>query len=100
MSRFSIFVIVALFLSSVLFSGCIYVKVRTPLDTDVSQTRLGEKVGKSDAYCIAWLFAWGDASTEAAASDGEIETINHLDSEYKIILFGLYSRRTTIAYGD
>ncbi len=85
---------------SILLSGCIYTKVRVPLDIDTSQTQLGGKIGKSHVYSIAWLFNWGDAGTAAAAKNGGITTINHLDREYFIILFGLYSRSTTIAYGD
>jgi hypothetical protein len=85
---------------SALLSGCVYTKVSVPLDTDTSKTQLGSKIGKSYAYSIAWLFFWGDAGTAAAAKDGDIKIINHLDKEYFVILFGLYSRQTTIAYGD
>jgi len=93
-------VLFSVIIVSTLLSGCIYTKVRVPLDTDTSQTQLGGKIGKSYAYSIAWLFMWGDAGTAAAAKNGGITTINHLDKEYFIILFGLYSRETTIAYGD
>ena len=83
-----------------LLSGCVYTKVRVPLDTDTNKTQLGSKIGESHAYSIAWLFFWGDAGTAAAAKNGGIKTINHLDAEYFVILFGLYSRLTTIAYGN
>ena len=85
---------------SVLLSGCIYTKVKLPLDIDTSQTQLGEKIGKSHVHSIAWLFSWGDAGTAAAAKNGGITTIKHLDKEYFLIFFGLYYRQTTIAYGD
>jgi len=89
-----------LIFSAVLFSGCMYGKVKYPLDTNVDKTRLGEKVGKSSAHSIIWLISWGDAGTFKAAENGNIQTINHLDGEYFILLAGLYARQTTIAYGD
>jgi len=95
-------VLFAAIIFSVVLSGCImFTKVRLPLDIDTSQTQLGEKTGKSHAYSILWLFAWGDAGTAAAAKNGGITIINHLDTEYFWLLGGvLYYRQTTIAYGD
>lgn len=87
-------------LSGLVCSGCMYGKVKYPLDRDVAQTRLGEKVGTSSAHSVAWLVSWGDAGTAGAAKNGDILTINHLDGEYFVLLFGLYARQTTIAYGD
>jgi hypothetical protein len=80
--------------------GCLYANVRMPLDDDVQQTQLGTKVGRSTAQSVLWLVAWGDAGTEAAAKQGGLTTINHLDAEYFNVLFGAYARRTTIAYGE
>ena len=48
-------------------TGCIYMNVVQPLDTDLEETRLGSKVGKAEAQAILGLFAWGDAGTQAAA---------------------------------
>ncbi|MFC1815299.1 TRL domain-containing protein [Thermodesulfobacteriota bacterium] len=90
----------AVIIFSALLSGCVYTKVIVPLDIDTSQTQLGEKIGKSHLYSIAWLFTWGDAGTAAAAENGGIKTIKHLDTEYFLIFFGLFYRQTTIAYGD
>jgi hypothetical protein len=81
-------------------SACVYSKVQVPLDKDVSETKMGTKMGKASAYSIAWLVSWGDASTHAAANAASIQTINHLDAEYTMFLFGLYAKRTTIAYGN
>lgn len=81
-------------------SACIYSEVKLPLDTDLNETSLGEKVGRSSLQSVAYLFAWGDASTHAAAENGGITVIKHLDAEYNSYFFGLYSKRTTIAYGD
>ncbi|HAR46383.1 MAG TPA: hypothetical protein DCS05_09515, partial [Nitrospiraceae bacterium] len=47
-----------------------------------------------------WLVAWGDAGTAAAARDGNITTVNHMDREAFSILFGLYTKTTTVVYGD
>lgn len=81
-------------------SACLYTNVKGPLDTNVDSTQLGTKVGTASARSFLFLFATGDASTEAAATDGGITTITHLDAEQEIILFGLYTKTTTIAYGD
>ena len=82
------------------FSGCAYVNVKTPFDTDLDKTVLGKKIGKSSCYSILWLVAWGDCGTAAAAKNGEITVINHMDEQFINVLFGLYSRSTTIVYGD
>lgn len=86
-------------LSIFLISGCLYMKVKAPYDTDLNQTTLGDKVGKAHNQSILWLIAWGDAGTAAAAKNGGITTVNHMDIEVFVILFGLYSKTTTIVYG-
>jgi len=98
--RKTLILAIAAVLMTSLLSGCLYVKIKVPLDVDVAQTRLGDKVGTSTAQSVLWLFAWGDAGTEAAAKSGNITTINHMDREYYMLLFGLYSKETTIVYGD
>jgi len=89
-----------LLVSGLLQTGCMYSDLRLPYDTDVDRTELGDKIGRADARSILFLVSWGDASTAAAADDGQIKNIKHLDIEYKVILWGLYLRRTTIAYGE
>jgi TRL-like protein family len=96
----SIRVMTTAILAVFLLTGCLYLHVKTPYDTDLDKTVLGEKVGKANIYSVLWLFAWGDAGTEAAAKNGDITTINHMDREVFSILFGLYSKTTTIVYGD
>jgi hypothetical protein len=81
-------------------SGCLYANVKAPLDTDVSNTELGNRVGRSTAQSVLWLVAWGDAGTEAAAKEGNISVIKHMDQEALVILFGAYAKQTTIVYGD
>lgn len=80
--------------------SCVYADVTMPLDTDLDKTMLGSKTGKSEAFSILWLVAWGDAGTKAAADQGAIKTVNHADQNYFSILWGLFSRHTTIVYGD
>lgn len=87
-------------LCAVQLGGCAYMRVQRPLDEDFQETRLGSKVGKSYAYSILWLIAWGDAGTHAAAANGNIEVIHHADSEVLLWAGGAYTRLATIVYGD
>jgi hypothetical protein len=87
-----------LFLS--LLSGCLYTNVLTPFDTDLNRTVLGQKKGEASNQSVLWLIAWGDASTAAAAKQGALTTVNHMDREVLIVLFGLYTKTTTIVYGE
>ncbi len=95
--RFSLILLLAIIL---VFSGCAYVHVKEPFDTDLDKTIRGDKEGKASYQSILWLIAWGDAGTAAAAKDGEITVLNHIDKEILCILFGLYYKETTILYGD
>jgi hypothetical protein len=97
MKKISCVLIIVLMLA---FSGCAYVNVKTPYDIDLNKTELGDKVGEASIQSIMWLVAWGDASTAAAARNGNISVINHMDKQSVSILFGLYCRNTTIVYGD
>lgn len=81
-------------------SSCIYTHIRTPYDTDLATTKLGAKTGTSSAYSVLGLFAWGDASSAAAAREGGITTLNHMDAEELFILGFIYNKVTTIVYGD
>jgi len=84
----------------VLLGGCLYSHVVMPFDTNLDKTVLGQKQGKASMQSVLWLVAWGDASTNAAAKQGGITTINHMDAEVLNVIFGLYTRTTTIVYGD
>jgi hypothetical protein len=83
-----------------LMTGCIYLNVQNPLDRNFNKTELGTKKGTSDFKSILWLFAWGDASTRAAAENGGIKVIKHADKKTFLLLGGLYFKRTTVVYGD
>jgi hypothetical protein len=93
-------VILGLALAVLMFQGCAYSHVQGPLDTNFDNTVLGSKTGRADTHCVLWLFAWGDAGTRAAAKAGGITTITHADFEYTFYLFGVYSRVSTVVYGE
>ena len=80
-------------------SGC-YLHIISPLDTDVSSTSLGDKTGQASCYSVLWLVAWGDAGTAAAAADGGLTVVNHMDRETFVVLWGLYAKQTTLVYGN
>jgi len=81
-------------------NGCLYANIKAPLDIDADKTAIGSKVGTSTIQSVLWLVAWGDASTEAAAKNGGLSVVYHMDQEVFSILFGLYSKSTTIVYGE
>ena len=81
-------------------SGCVYANVTSPLDIDMNETQLGDKTGESSSYSVLWLVAWGDSGSKAAAENGGLKTIKHADRRVFSILWGLYSRVTTVAYGE
>ena len=92
--------IVLLVSLSFMVSGCVFLNVQTPLDKNYDNTDLGTKIGKADATMVFGLFAWGDAGTKAAADNGGIKIIKHADRELFVVCFGLYTRITTVVYGD
>lgn len=80
--------------------SCLYGNFKHPLDTDVLDTKLGAKTGEASYQSVLWLVAWGDGGSKAAAAQGGITTLRHMDQQTMYILFGLYARQTTIVYGD
>lgn len=92
--------IVAAMLLLTLLTGCLYMNVQRPLGVDFDKTELGLKEGTSEVQSVLWLFAWGNGGTKAAAENGGIKVIRHADTKVFSVLFGLYSKVTTIVYGD
>jgi len=82
------------------FSGCAFVNIKTPFDTDLDKTELGSKRGTAQAYSLLWLVSWGDASYAAAARNGCITVMRHADQEMQQVLLGLYTRWRVVVYGD
>jgi hypothetical protein len=91
---------ILLVLAVLLLQGCAYSHIQGPLDTNFDNTVLGSKVGKSHTRSVLWLFAWGDGGTKSAAEDGGITTITHADFEYYVYFFGIYTRVSTVVYGE
>lgn len=56
------------------------------------------KVGRAKAEGII-IVGYGDASISAAAEEGGITKIHHVDCEV-LNVFGIYSRYETIVYGE
>jgi len=78
-------------------SGAIFMDVKAPLTaTSLSDSK---KMGTAMATTILGLFATGDASIEAAAKNGKITKIQHVDYHSTNIL-GIYSTFTVEVYGD
>lgn len=100
MKRFFMILTVFSVAVTLLTSGCMYMKVQRPHDKNYDKTELGSKEGRSSLQSICWFVAWGDAGTKAAAENGGITVIRHADVEYYTILLGLYTRLTTVVYGD
>jgi hypothetical protein len=96
-SRRTAFAIVAV---AFLLAGCLYSNVVAPLSTDLNKTTLGQKEGRASNQSVLWLFSWGDAGVAAAAKNGGLTTVHHMDVKIQNILFGLYTKETTIVYGD
>lgn len=95
-----LFLIVAFVITIISAGGCIYTHVTMPLSTELNKTNLGHKQGEASMYSVLWLFAWGDAGAARAAKDGDITVLTHMDRDVLAVLFGVYSRVTTIVYGD
>ena len=85
---------------AIALSGCAYMNVKTPLDTDLDKTTLGTKTGTASVESVLWVAAWGDAGIKAAAENGKISVVNHVDQQTFSVCFGLYTKVTTIVYGD
>lgn len=89
-----------MFFAGLLLTGCLYSHVQAPYDTHLDRSAIGPKQGRASAYSVLWLFSWGDQGIAAAAKNGGLATVTHMDQEILSVLFGLYARTTTIAYGN
>lgn len=92
--------IVLIVLAGLTLNACVYTHVTMPLSTELSETNLGDKQGKSSMYSLLWLFAWGDAGAAKAAKKGGITVLTHMDRDFEMVLFGVYTRVTTVVYGQ
>jgi len=65
----------------------------------VTSNAAATKTGKAEASTIMGLVATGDASVEAAAKNGGITKIHHVDYHTTNIL-GVYGKIITTVYGE
>lgn len=79
--------------------GGIVTVVKAPMDTDVEQTNMGNKIGNASSISILGLVAFGDCSVTTAAKNGGLSKINQVDYKYINILF-VFQKFQTIAYGE
>lgn len=84
-------------------AGGIITSVRSPAQnltvaTDASAS--STKVGTSSAGAVLGLFAFGDASMNAAMNDGGIRKVHHVDHEVNTFLFGVWVQNKTIVHGE
>lgn len=80
--------------------GALYSDTKAPLSLEYNNTDMGRKVGQASAHSFIGLFAFGDASVQSAAKDGNIKVIKHTDYEFTNVFFGLFTKTTVYVYGD
>jgi hypothetical protein len=81
--------------------GLVYSSVSAPLDLTSRQDKeIGPAKGEASTTTVFYLFSVGDAGINAAARNGKLKTVNHVDYAFKNVLFGFFSRYTTVAYGE
>ncbi len=59
-----------------------------------------ERAGSASCQQILWSFAFGDCSIKTAMEDGRIKRLHHVDSEVKVILWGVFSEWTVRTWGE
>lgn len=82
-------------------SGC-YAHFQAPAP-ELSVPLTAEKAQKAgDASCqqILWAFAFGDCSVKASMDNGSIDRLHHVDSEVKVVLWGVFSQYTVRTWGE
>ena len=81
--------------------GTFYTEISAPLDLNSAGGKtIGPKQGKSSSIAVLGLVAVGDAGIKAAAEDGGIIKVNHVDYQFKNVFFGVFSKYTTVVYGE
>lgn len=78
--------------------GTIFTGVTLP-QAATGSTAGASKIGTAQCMSIMGAVAFGNASIEAAAANGGITKIHHVDWEVKNIL-GVYGRYKCVVYGE
>jgi hypothetical protein len=79
-------------------NGLVWTNVKAPLAATNDDTK-PTLVGRAEATSILGIIATGDASIEAAARNGGITHIHHVDYESHNF-FGVVATFTTVVYGN
>lgn len=68
------------------------------ISTDASVSP--SKRGTATAGAFLWMFAFGDASLDAAMADAGIKKVHHVDHQVVSVFMGLWVQDKTIVYGE
>jgi len=71
---------------------------KAPLSTE-GNWDVGSKKGEASSFSVLGLYASGDCSIAAAARNGGLKKIGHVDYEYFNVI-GIWQKATVIAYGE
>lgn len=82
------------------YYGTLFNDTSTPVDITFESNAIGPARGTAASTSVLGLFSFGDCSIESAARDGNLATVNHVDADITNILFGLYTRYETVAWGE
>lgn len=84
------------------YIGAVFTQVKYPHNQAVvsSDGTIGSKMGKSTAYFILGIAAFGDASVQEAARIGGITEIKTVEHEYLNVLTIAYGQYSTIVTGE
>jgi hypothetical protein len=87
--------------------GRIYTNITRPLTTDFNNTRIGTKKAVLEEHSIkepvsgyGLTFEWSSYQINQVAQKAGITRIGFIEEQTKSYVFGLYSHRTLIIYGD
>lgn len=78
-------------------TGVIYTDIVTPVAA--TSNTVGTKVGSSQCVGYVGIVALGDGSIDAAAKNGNITKISHVDVQTKSYV-GVYTINTYVVYGE
>jgi hypothetical protein len=81
------------------YYGTLFNNTSMPVDIAFGPNEIGSASGRASATTVLGLLSWGDCSVQSAARHGNLATVDHIDAHVTNILFGVYTKYETIAYG-
>jgi hypothetical protein len=80
----------------------LYNDIRAPMPALDVQTSTDARthVGRSSCASYLWMVSTGDCSVEAAMKNGGLTKVHHVDAEVRSFFFGMYTKLTTVVYGE